>query len=77
MLRAAVNLSTPILPVWPGPGSSTEQWRAWLAPVWADETFRQAVTGASPDLARQVEAVLEGRVVNTRRARRAALALAR
>jgi lantibiotic biosynthesis protein len=77
MLRAAVNLSAPVLPAWPGPGNSTERWRSWLAPVWADETFRQAVTSASPDLARQVEAILEGRSLIARRARRAALAIAR
>ena len=77
MLRAALNLSAPVHPAWPGPGGSTEQWRSWLAPVWADETFRQAVTGASPDLAGQVEAILEGRLSSTRRARRAALAVAR
>jgi hypothetical protein len=77
MLRAAVNLSAPVFPVWPGPGSAIEQWRSWLAQVWADESFRQAVTGASPDLARQVQAVLDGRSRNARRARRAALALAR
>ncbi|MFI7048978.1 lantibiotic dehydratase [Streptosporangium sandarakinum] len=77
MLRAAVNLTAPPLPAWPRPGSSIEQWRSWLAPVWADESFRQAVTNASPDLARQVAAILDGRLVNPRRARRAALSLAR
>jgi hypothetical protein len=77
MLRAAVNLSAPALPRWPGPCSSTEQWRSWLAPLWADETFRQAVTSASPDLVRRVEAVLDGRSLKVRRARRAALAVAR
>ncbi len=63
--------------MWPGPDSSTEQWRSWLAPVWADKAFRNTVTGASPDLARQIEAILDGQVLNDRRARRAALALAR
>ncbi|MEU8246234.1 lantibiotic dehydratase [Nonomuraea sp. NPDC048916] len=77
MLRAAVNLSAPILPAWPGDGGSTEQWRSWLDSVWADDTFRRTVTGASPDLARQVAAVLDRRLVNTRRARRTALAVAR
>ncbi|WP_113704726.1 lantibiotic dehydratase family protein [Nonomuraea lactucae] len=76
MLRAAVNLSAPALPQWPGPDAPTEQWRSWLDPVWADDTFRRAVSNASPDLARQAEAVLDGRS-NARRARRAALALAR
>ncbi|MER7424795.1 lantibiotic dehydratase family protein [Nonomuraea rubra] len=77
MLRASVHLSPPTLPDWPKPGCSIEQWRSWLSPVWVDEPFRQAVTHASPDLARQVRAVLDGQVDNPRRARRAALAVAR
>ncbi|MBB5157578.1 lantibiotic dehydratase family protein [Saccharopolyspora phatthalungensis] len=77
MLRAALNVTTPVLPTWPGPGGTAAQWRSWLAPVWADETFRRTVAGASPDLARRVDAVLAGRSMNTRKARRAALALAR
>ncbi|MER5322262.1 lantibiotic dehydratase family protein [Streptosporangium roseum] len=77
MLRAVVNPAAPALPAWPRPGSSIEQWQSWLAPVWADEPFRQAVTSASPDLARQVAAILDGRAANPRRARRAALAVAR
>ncbi|MEU1273508.1 lantibiotic dehydratase family protein [Streptomyces sp. NPDC005799] len=62
---------------WPGPSASLEQWRAWLRVVWADDTFRQAVTSASPDLARQLQAVLAGRSPGVRRVRRAALATAR
>ncbi|WP_433248979.1 lantibiotic dehydratase family protein [Streptosporangium sp. CA-135522] len=77
MLRAAVNLSAPALPQWPGPAASPEQWRSWLGAIWADDTFRRAVSSASLDLARQVEAVLDGRLSNARRARRAALAVAR
>jgi hypothetical protein len=61
----------------PPPGSPAEHWRSWLAPVWTDGPFRQAVTIASPDLAGQVEAVLDGRVTDPRRARRASLAVAR
>jgi hypothetical protein len=45
--------------------------------VWADDTFRQTVGGASPDLARQVQAILDGRSQRARRVRRAALATAR
>ncbi|MER7363254.1 lantibiotic dehydratase family protein [Nonomuraea wenchangensis] len=77
MLRAAVNLSAPVLPQWPGPDAPTAQWRSWLAPIWADDIFRRTIANASPDLARQVEAILDGRSTNARRARRAALALAR
>ncbi|MEU4229632.1 lantibiotic dehydratase family protein [Nonomuraea sp. NPDC026600] len=77
MLRAAVNLSAPALPQWPGPDAPTEQWRSWLGSIWADDSFRRTVSNASSDLARQVEAVLDGRSTNARRVRRAALALAR
>ncbi|WP_246537820.1 lantibiotic dehydratase family protein [Saccharopolyspora endophytica] len=48
-----------------------------MAPVWADEEFRRAVTSTSPDLAYRVEAVLAGQSMDVRRARRAGLALAR
>jgi lantibiotic biosynthesis protein len=77
MLRAAVNLTEPSMPPWPGPTAPLEQWRAWLRAVWADDTFRQAVASASPDLARQVQTVLAGRSPELRRVRRAALATAR
>jgi lantibiotic biosynthesis protein len=77
MLRAAVNLSASSLSEWPGSAGSAAQWRSWLAAAWADEAFRQAVAGASADLAGQVQAVLDGATLNSRRARRAALAVAR
>ncbi|MGW0486456.1 lantibiotic dehydratase family protein [Nonomuraea sp. NPDC003214] len=76
LLRATVHIAPPALPGWPKPGS-VEQWRSWLAQVWADEPFQQAVTNASPDLARQLQAILDGRVRTARRARRAALSIAR
>ncbi|WP_301175511.1 lantibiotic dehydratase family protein [Actinomadura geliboluensis] len=77
MLRAGVSVSVPALPDWPGPGSSAERYRCWLTGAWADESLRQAVTAASADLARRVEAILAGHRVDARRARRAALAVAR
>ncbi|MEG3630008.1 lantibiotic dehydratase family protein [Streptomyces poriticola] len=77
MLRAAANLTGPHLPPWPTPAAPLEHWRSWLAAVWADDTYRQAVSGASPDLARQVQAILDGRSPKARRVRRAALATAR
>ncbi|GGZ93146.1 hypothetical protein GCM10010344_71230 [Streptomyces bluensis] len=77
MLRAAVNLAGPDMPPWPGPDARLEHWRSWLAAVWADDTFRQTVSGASPDLARQVQSILYGRSPKERRVRRAALATAR
>ncbi|GGO01831.1 hypothetical protein GCM10010116_03420 [Microbispora rosea subsp. aerata] len=45
--------------------------------MWADDAFREAVSMASPDLARHVQAVLGGRSMKPRRVRRAALATAR
>lgn len=77
MLRAAVHLTGPDLPPWPGPTAPLERWRSWLAAVWADHAFRQAASCASPDLDRQVQAILGGLSVKVRRARRAALATAR
>ncbi|MFI6180558.1 lantibiotic dehydratase family protein [Nonomuraea sp. NPDC051191] len=77
MLRATVHLAPPAHPGWPKPGSSVEQWRSWLAQVWADEPFQQAVNSASPDLARQLQAIFDGQVSNVRRVRRAALSIAR
>lgn len=77
MLRAAVNLTGPDMPPWPGPAASLEDWRSWLGAVWADDTFRQAVSEASPDLERHVGAILDGRPAKVRRVRRAALATAR
>ncbi|WP_439681588.1 lantibiotic dehydratase family protein [Embleya sp. MST-111070] len=65
------------MPPWPGPGAPLEHWRSWLGTVWADDTFRQAVSGASPDLDRRVRAILDGQSTKVRRARRAALATAR
>ncbi|MFF3554595.1 lantibiotic dehydratase family protein [Streptomyces tsukubensis] len=77
MLRAAVNLTEPEMPPWPAAAAPPEDWRSWLAVVWADDTFRLAVSSASPGLARRTESILEGRAPKLRRVRRAALALAR
>ena len=77
MLRAAVNVTGPDMPPWPEPAAPLEHWRSWLAAVWADDAFRKAVSLASPDLARQVKAILDGRSPKARRVRRAALATAR
>ncbi|WP_240796305.1 lantibiotic dehydratase family protein [Streptomyces sp. RFCAC02] len=77
MLRAAVNLTGPDMPPWPCPAAPLEHWRSWLNTVWTDQSFRQAVATASPDLARQVASILGGRTPGVRRVRRAALATAR
>lgn len=77
MLRAAVNLTGPDMPPWPGSAAPSELWRSWLAIVWGDEEFRRAVSSSSPDFSRHVQAILDGRMSKARRVRRAALATAR
>ncbi|MEV4997025.1 lantibiotic dehydratase family protein [Streptomyces niveus] len=77
MLRAAVHLTEPAMPPWPTSTAPVEQWRAWLSTVWSDDAFRETVTDASPDLAGQVQAIIDGRTPKPRRVRRAALATAR
>ncbi|MEU0163989.1 lantibiotic dehydratase family protein [Streptomyces iakyrus] len=77
MLRAAVHLTEPAMPPWPASTAPVEPWRAWLSSVWSDDAFRQTVTDASPDLAGQVQAIIDGRTPKLRRVRRAALATAR
>ncbi|MFE2865003.1 lantibiotic dehydratase family protein [Embleya sp. NPDC059259] len=74
MLRAAVNLTGPVTPPWPGSAASPADWRSWLTTVWADDSFRRAVSEAGPGLECQVRAILDGR---TTKVRRAALATAR
>ncbi|MFF0134317.1 lantibiotic dehydratase family protein [Streptomyces mirabilis] len=77
MLRAAVHLTEPAMPPWPTATAPVEQWRTWLSSVWSDNAFRQTVTDASPGLAGQVQAIVDGRTPKPRRVRRAALATAR
>lgn len=78
MLRAAAHLSEPpSLQAWPGEHAKLDEWQAWLRAVWDDEDFRRAVTAATADLSHQVEDILAGRQVSARRAKRAALAIAK
>ncbi|SBT91001.1 Lantibiotic dehydratase, C terminus [Streptomyces sp. DI166] len=77
LLRAAVHASEPAMPPWPASTQPVEQWRAWLSKVWSDTAFRRTVSEASPHLAEQVQAILNGRTPKVRRMRRAALATAR
>lgn len=77
MLRATAHLTTPPMPLWPAVDASRDQWRAWLGSVWGDETFRRTAAAASPDLYRQVQAMVQGRASKPNRVRRAALATAR
>ncbi len=77
ILRAALHTTGPVLEPWPTADSPFEVWRVWLRGAWADEGFARAVGVASPDLARQVDLLLSGRLSDARRARRAALAVGR
>ncbi|MDT0615512.1 lantibiotic dehydratase, partial [Streptomyces lancefieldiae] len=77
MLRAAVHTTEPAMPPWPSSTVPVEEWRAWLSTVWSDTDFRQTVSQASPHLAEQVRAIIDGRTPKARRMRRAALATAR
>ena len=77
ILRAALHTSGPALPPWPDRNSPTDLWREWLDAVWGTDDFARAVTAASPDLAHQVQAVVSGELADVRRARRAALSVAK
>ncbi|MEU4007174.1 lantibiotic dehydratase family protein [Streptomyces pseudogriseolus] len=77
MLRAAVHTTEPAMPPWPATTAPVEEWRAWLSTVWSDSDFRRTVSQASPHLADQVHAIVNGRTPKVRRMRRAALATAR
>ncbi|ALO97286.1 lantibiotic dehydratase family protein [Streptomyces hygroscopicus] len=77
MLRAAVHTTEPVMPPWPASTAPVEEWRAWLNTVWSDPDFRRTVSQASPHLAEQVLAIIDGRTPKVRRMRRAALATAR
>lgn len=77
MLRAAIHTSEPDTPPWPPRTAPVEAWRAWLSTVWSDTDFRRAVSHASPHLADQVQAIIDGRTPKVRRMRRAALSTAR
>ncbi|MGN9779804.1 lantibiotic dehydratase [Nonomuraea sp. ZG12] len=80
-LRAATQPVESALPLWPTPQDSAragaERWVAWLRLAWADSWVADSVEVASPALASRIEAVVGGAVVDERRARRMALALAR
>ncbi len=77
IVRAALRTTGPVLEPWPALDSPVTLWCAWLRGAWADEEFARAVGVASPDLARQVNLLLNGEIGDARRARRAALAVGR
>src|SRR5580700_9272694 len=81
MLRAAVQSGETVLPRWPAlqpeASAAADEWRAWLRVAWATPQAIDAVETASPVLARQIEAVIGGKMRDGRQARRAALSLCR
>ncbi|MGQ4437781.1 MULTISPECIES: lantibiotic dehydratase family protein [unclassified Streptomyces] len=77
MLRAAVHTSEPAMPPWPTRTAPAQEWRTWLGTVWSDAAFHRTVSQASPHLADQVQAIIDGRTPKVRRMRRAALSTAR
>ncbi|MEU8954867.1 lantibiotic dehydratase family protein [Streptomyces sp. NPDC048518] len=77
MLRAAIHTAEPAMPPWPTTTAPVDEWRAWLRTVWSDIAFRRTVSQASPHLADQVQAIIDGRTPKLRRIRRAALSIAR
>ncbi|MFF4709694.1 lantibiotic dehydratase family protein, partial [Streptomyces sp. NPDC001297] len=77
MLRAAVHTTEPTMPPWPTATAPADEWRAWLSTAWSNSAFFHAVSQASPHLAEQVEAIIDGRTPKVRRIHRAALATAR
>ncbi|KAB8192541.1 lantibiotic dehydratase [Nonomuraea phyllanthi] len=67
-------------PSWPdltGSDAGPTSWRAWLARTWQAPGFAAAVEQASPDLARRVCTILDGRPVPVPAVRRAVLAVMR
>lgn len=62
---------------WPGTDGSGNQWRAWIAKVWAYPGVAEAITQASPILTEQVLAVLDGSTREDRRLPKIGHALAR
>ncbi|MEV5357057.1 lantibiotic dehydratase family protein [Streptomyces sp. NPDC052693] len=77
MLRAAVHTTGPVMPLWPTATAPSDEWRTWLSTVWSDTDFRRSMSQASPHLAEQVQAIIDGRTPKVRRMRRAALSTAR
>ncbi|WP_412078846.1 lantibiotic dehydratase [Streptomyces xanthophaeus] len=66
--------------IWPdltGPGAGPGAWRVWLGQVWETDGFSAAVAAASPDLAKRVGQIRDGRPLPARDVRRTVLAVLR
>lgn len=80
VIRATARAAPAELPPWPAPDSTCDVWRSWLATVWSDAGLAQAVANASPSLVQRIQTIVQANpnnVPRARRARLAALALAR
>jgi lantibiotic biosynthesis protein len=65
---------------WPdltGAGATPGGWRTWLKTAWQESAFACAVEAASPDLARQVARILDGKDVAETDVRRAVVSTLR
>ncbi|MGW0822527.1 lantibiotic dehydratase [Streptomyces sp. NPDC002845] len=80
LLRSSAHAEAE-LPDWPEvPVDSREHaeaWTAWLGEAWKPGTVRDAIEQASPDLARQVGAVLTAGARDVRQVRRTSVSVAR
>lgn len=78
LIRAAAGHPEPA--GWPtlvGTAAGPASWRAWAHQTWQKPEFANAVTAASPDLARQVEQLSAGHPVPDSAVRRTVLAVLR
>lgn len=80
LVRAATHPADAALPAWPditATPADLAAWAGWLRQVWSRESFADAITAASPVLARQVRRACDGRCDDPRRMRRTVLSVAR
>ncbi len=75
LLRAAVAPAETIPKEWPDLTGDAESWFTWLRDVWSRNETAEAVTLASPTLARRVEDILAGTVRDVKRVRRAVVSV--
>ncbi|RLK54456.1 lantibiotic dehydratase [Actinokineospora cianjurensis] len=74
IVRTAAHPANLTVPPWPDltadRAGQVSGWRDWLERVWAITTFADAVTDASPVLARQARRVIDGHELRARQVRR-------
>src|SRR6266487_266658 len=76
LLRSAVASTTDRPDWWPDPGDA-QACRTWLHQIWSRPDLADAIRVASSTLARRVDAIRQGRAVETKQVRRATIATAR